>query len=110
MTREEKLVAAQREHRALLSEVEELRAQKKPLDNRLRTLNSRLHRLGQRIYDLKHDGNTPEVTDHALVRYLERVKGVDIKELKVEVAQHKQAHKVGNVIVTVNSDPVEATT
>lgn len=104
MTREEKLKQKQREHRELLSEIEMLQAQKKPIESRLRKLNSRLHKLGQAIYDLKHSGQVPEITDHAIVRYLERVKGFNINDLKAEVSNHKQAVKVGNVIVTVNGE------
>lgn len=104
MTREEKLTSKMREHRELLSEIECLRKQRQPIDNKLRKLNSKLHKLGQAIYDLKHSGMVPEVTDHAIVRYLQRVKGMNINDLKVEVAEHKQAVKQGNVIVTVNEE------
>ena len=104
MNREEKLNKYQREHTLLLNEIKELQEQKKPIENRLRKLNSRRHRVGMAIYDLKHDGMVPEVTDHAIVRYLQRVEGYDINDLKLKVAQSKQSVKVGNVIVTVNED------
>ena len=104
MTREEKLQEKQREHRALLNKIEVLQQQKKPIENKLRKLNSKLKSVGQAIYDLKHEGDTPEVTDHAIVRYLERVEKVDIQELKLKVMSDKNAHKEGNVIVTVYSE------
>ena len=94
MTREEKLVQKQREHGQLLNEVEELQKQKKPIGNRLRKVNSRLKSVGQAIYDLKHEGDTPEVTDHAIVRYLERVEKVNIQELRSKVMNDKDAKMV----------------
>lgn len=100
-TREEKLQEKQRRHQELLHELEELRAQKKPLDNRIRNKSKELKSVGQAIYDLKHNGMVPHITDHAIVRYLERVEGWDIDELRLKVSQHRQACKVGNVIVTV---------
>jgi hypothetical protein len=99
-----KLEAYQRMHRQLLDEMEPVRKERNKLDNKLRKLNAKAHSVGMAIYDMKHNGNTPEITDHAIVRYLERVKGVDILELKLAVAEHKNAQRVGNVIVTVNAD------
>ena len=104
MEKNKRLDDYQREHRKLLSEIEVLRKQRAPIENKLRKLNSRLHQVGMAIYDMKHAGHTPEVTDHAIVRYLERIEGVDILELKLKVSNHKLATKVGNVIVTVNED------
>lgn len=99
-----KLEAYQREHRELLDEIAPIRAERKKLDNKLRKMDSRAHQIGAAIYDLKHNGNTPEITDHAIVRYLERVEGYDINELRIKVAMHKNAKRVGNTIVTVNAD------
>lgn len=101
MTREEKLQNAQRQHKLLHLELRRLQEEKKPIENRIRSINSKIYNLGQKIYALKFEGETPQITDHAIVRYLERVEGVDIKELKSKVANHKRAHKVDNVIVTV---------
>ena len=56
------------------------------------------------IFHLKHEGETPHVTDHAIVRYLERVEGMDIWSLKAKVAADANAVKVGNVYITVNED------
>lgn len=102
MTRQEKLQEAQRVYRVKLQERKPLETEYKVALKRLQRHNQKLKALGQAIYDLKHNGDTPEVTDHAVVRYLERVKGYDILDLKAEVANHAQASKVGNVIVTVN--------
>ncbi len=60
--------------------------------------------VGEAIFSMKHKGDTPHVTDHALVRYLERVEGLDIWELRDKVSQHSMAVREGNVIVTINED------
>lgn len=94
------------------AKLEEYRLQRDELTSELKTLNHRRKRIGERmrnisnaIYDLLHESEeVPSVTDHAVVRYLERVKGMDIRMLKVEIANHKQAQREGNVIVTVNEE------
>lgn len=107
--RRNKLEKYQRMHRELNSEIKHLEAQMKPLRNKSLSMKHKLYNIGRAIYDLKHDGKTPEITDHAIVRYLERIKGWDIPELKLEIANHRQARKVDNVIVTVvGADDEEA--
>lgn len=59
---------------------------------------------GQQIFNIKNGGLTPHVSDHAIVRYLERVEGVDIWELRDKVASCDAAVIVDNTIVTVNED------
>lgn len=103
-TREQKLEEAQREQHRLKEQRKPIITEVNRSKRKLRKINSEISKVGQRIYNLKHDGDVPEITDHAIVRYLERVKGVDILELKAEVANHKSAHKKGNVIVTVNEE------
>lgn len=105
MNRQEKLERMQKLHRELSIARKPIEQEFKKVQRRLQKANKKLKECGQAIYDLKHDGVTPVVTDHAIVRYLQRVKGYDIEELKVEVANHKQAHREGNVVVTVN--PIE---
>lgn len=50
------------------------------------------------------DDKAPHITDHAVVRYLERVKGVNIWDLKAEIMQHSDSVRVDNTIVTVNGN------
>lgn len=107
-TREQKLDIAQRKHRDLLLKHSAIHREWKTLDNKRRKVNGEIHKVGQAIYDLKHSGDTPTVTDHAIVRYLERVEGIDISELKLKVMGDKNAHREGNVIVTVNASLVTA--
>jgi hypothetical protein len=71
-------------------------------------INVRLKELGAAIFDLKNlNGNTPHITDHAIVRYLERVKGMNIWDLKAEIMNHKNSVRVINTIVTVNGEEDE---
>jgi hypothetical protein len=98
--RQEKLEKLQNEHGALTREKEQLQGS---TNKRIREINLRLKELGQAIFDLKNlNGDTPHVTDHAIVRYLERVEGVNIWDLKAKVMNHAKAVRVVNTIVTVN--------
>lgn len=113
--REEKLNALQTKHRQLLLEKKPLQADYKKktkiLDAARRALdekNKEIRDVGQQIFSMKHSGQTPHVTDHAVVRYLERVEGVDIWALRDKVAGDKNAVREGNVVVTVNEDLDEA--
>lgn len=103
--RQVKLEKLQNEHGSLTREKERLQHS---TNKRLKEINLRLKELGQAIFDLKNlDGDTPHITDHAIVRYLERVKGVNIWDLKAEIMNHKNAVRVVNTIVTVNKDDDE---
>lgn len=100
--RQEKLEKMQTEHGALTREKEQLQHS---TNKRVKEINTRLKELGSSIFDLKNlDGETPHITDHAIVRYLERVKGMNIWDLKAEIMNHKNAVRVVNTIVTVNKD------
>lgn len=87
---------------------EELEANRKAsasLDRKRQKLAKRIRSVNDAIYDLKHENpNVPHVSDHAIIRYLERVELVDINDLKVKVAQHKDAVRKGNAIITVGED------
>lgn len=102
--REAKLQAYMRQHRQILEERKPLIKDFEAAQKALLKKNKEMKRIGQVIYDLKHSGETPLVTDHAIVRYLERVEGVDINDLKIKVSQHSKAQRVDNVIVTVMED------
>jgi hypothetical protein len=53
---------------------------------------------------LKRKAPTPRVSDHALLRYLERVKGVDVEAIKAEIMTPETiaAIKAGASAVNVN--------
>jgi hypothetical protein len=103
--RQKKLEKLQDEHGTLTREKEQLQSS---TNKRVKEINIKLKELGQAIYDLKNlNGDTPHVTDHAIVRYLERVEGQDIWELKAKVMNHAKAVRVVNTIVTVNGEGEE---
>jgi hypothetical protein len=110
-SREDKLQTLQKRHRQLLSDRIPLQTdfkEKTKIREKSRRaldkINLEIREIGQQIYALKHDGPTPHVTDHAIVRYLERVKGVDVWKLKSELINHKNAVFLDNVVVTVNQE------
>jgi len=104
--RQKKLNELQNRHGELSREKEAL---SRETNKRLKDIKKELSQLGNAIYDLKHvDGDTPHITDHAIVRYLERVKGMDIWDLKAEIMNHTKAVRIDNVIVTVNPGEPDA--
>lgn len=114
VAREKKLNELQTRHRILLTEriplVADFKKKNKVAEKARALMNAKskeLRDVGEAIYDMKHNGDTPHVTDHALVRYLERVEGLDIWELRTKVAGHKDAVREGNVVVTINEDLTE---
>lgn len=109
--KEDRLNELQSKHRQLMLErqpiQEEYKNKAKELDKvrkKLYSKNAEVKKIGEQIFHLKHDGDTPHVTDHAVVRYLERVEGLDIWQIRAKVANDKNAVREGNVIVTVNED------
>jgi uncharacterized protein YydD (DUF2326 family) len=79
-----------------------LRKQVIPINKELTELNAEIQRLGTRISQLKHGKKQlPHITDHAVVRYMQRVEGMDIDEIRSKIAGHPKAHMHENVIITV---------
>lgn len=75
------------------------------LDRKRQKIAKKVRSVNDAIYDLKHENpKVPHVSDHAIVRYLERVELVDINDLKVKVAKHKDAVRKGNAVITVGED------
>lgn len=106
--RQEKLNKLQEKH----SELTRLKQKSKRTMNKamaeIKEINKELKVLGSKIFDLKNiDGETPHITDHAIVRYLERVEGRDIWELKSRIIEHKNAVRIENTIVTINGEDEE---
>jgi len=109
LEKQSKLDELQRKHRNLMAEKiplqADFKAKSKALDRSRRALEKKateIRDVSQQIFYMKHQGLTPHVTDHAIVRYLERVEGLDIWAIKEKVAADRNAVKQGNVIVTVN--------
>ena len=103
--RQKKLNALQEKHGELTREknVKKREMAKNMAD--IAEINKELKKLGGQIFDLKNiNGETPHITDHAVVRYLERVKGMNIWDIKAEIAQSSKAVRIENTIVTVNGE------
>lgn len=101
--RQKKLNELQEEHGRLTAAKKDIKKEINQRTDKIMAINKELNRLGGQIFDMKNeDGETPHITDHAVVRYLERVKGMDIWALKAEIVSHTDAVRVVNTIVTVN--------
>lgn len=105
IARQEKLNALQERHGELTREKQREKAKMGDSMKKITEINKELKVLGGQIFDLKNiDGDTPHITDHAIVRYLERVEGRDIWDLKAKIIEHKDAVRIDNTIVTVNTE------
>ena len=103
--RQSKLNELQEAHRLLSIEKRKKKKILTELTNEIGKMNKELDRLGNQIFDMKNvDDKAPHITDHAVVRYLERVKGVNIWDLKAEILAHSDVVRVDNTIVTVNGN------
>lgn len=81
---------------------EEIRKEVDVLDNHIQTLVvqraelfEKLNGLSEQIHRLYNRGNEMEITDHAFLRYMERVQGFDIEHLKGELRK-KLPHAPSN--------------
>lgn len=67
----------------LKREREEVLAKVNELSGCLRTLKDKLNAAYKRLNKIKH--STVQVSDHAVLRYLERIKGLDLEAIKKEI-------------------------
>lgn len=108
INRQKKLDSYQTEHGKLAAKKRTLKKKLNKVISEISEVNKKMHEVGQAIYDLRNvSGDTPHITDHAIVRYLERVKGLDVWEIKSEIMNHKDSVRVDNTIVTVNGEEDE---
>lgn len=75
------------ERDAVFDEISELSA-------RLNDTDSRLSVIRRKIDHLKTRNETPMVTEHAMLRYLERAKGVDRDEVSAEILSPKTIEQI----------------
>lgn len=105
LERQKKLEVMQERHGVLTAEKRGLLKEVQIRHDKIGKINKELKSIGQSIYDLKNvDGDTPHITDHAVVRYLERVKEMDIWAIKAEIMQYKNSVRVVNTVVTVHGN------
>ena len=109
--RQKKLNALQEKHGELTRQKNIKKREMAANMTAIAEINKELKKLGGQIFDLKNiNGETPHITDHAVVRYLERVKGMNIWDIKAEIAQSSKAVRIENTIVTVNGEDSEEPT
>lgn len=66
-----------------------LREQSRNIKNQIREEERKLLAIKEKLESLTKKAVEPILTDHALVRYLERVKGIDIEKAKKEILSDK---------------------
>lgn len=84
------------ELKALQSQITQLDAEVSGLQSQFNTLKSDLDRkrsklkgLKQKLNDALKGNETPIVSEHAILRYLERVKGIDIEAVRNEIMDER---------------------
>lgn len=78
-----KLKTLQVQRNRLLSEIEKAEHQRDELSKKLGELNSQLEATDSEIEELK--SAAPIITEHALLRYVERVMQIDLEEVKNKI-------------------------
>lgn len=88
----DKLLKLQSEKTDILRELDILSAEEKLTSRKLAKKRTELGVLNRRIAGLeKQATNKTQVSDHAVVRYLERVRGINIDELRAEICPSQSA-------------------
>jgi hypothetical protein len=65
--------------------VDEARRAVKEAQSRLTTESNKLDEIDRAIFNLADQAKEPVVTEHALLRYVERVMGVDLDEIRAQI-------------------------
>ena len=71
--------------------------QRDGLSAKIQRNNKQLQDIAKKIKDINDGDRPPVITEHALLRYLERVKGIDIKEIKKEILPEDIADIIGKL-------------
>jgi len=67
---------------SLQVEINELKNKHNMIEDEMNFKNKKIDELNKQINNISDE---PQITEHALLRYIERIKGVDIKEIKKEI-------------------------
>lgn len=90
----------------LQSEIEAIKVEREILNNKLQSAERNLGKIKEEIKKLKH-GNKVIVSEHAMLRYIERVLGIDLKEIEERILtdEVKEQYKiVGNGKFPINDE------
>ena len=90
----------------LQSEIEAIKIEMEILNNKLQSAERNLGKIREEIKKLK-EGNKIIVSEHAMLRYIERVLGIDLKEIERRILtdEVKEQYKiVGNGRFPINDE------
>ena len=90
----------------LQSEIEAIKIEREILNNKLQNAERNLGKIREEIKKLK-EGNKIIVSEHAMLRYIERVLGIDLKEIERRILtdEVKEQYKiVGNGRFPINDE------
>lgn len=90
----------------LQSEIEAIKIEREILNNKLQSAERSLGKIREEIKKLK-EGNKIIVSEHAMLRYIERVLGIDLKEIERRILtdEVKEQYKiVGNGRFPINDE------
>jgi uncharacterized protein YlxW (UPF0749 family) len=85
----------------------DLNAQKQLLVNRLMTLQKDITKVNSEIEEAKKLAKEPSVSDHAVVRYLERAMGFDIDAVRDAILTDLVKSAMAAGVVSVTQDGVK---
>ena len=90
----------------LQSEIEAIKIERESLNNKLQSAERNLGKIQEEIKKLK-EGNKIIVSEHAMLRYIERVLGINLKEIEKRILtdEVKEQYKiVGNGRFPINDE------
>jgi len=81
--------------------VSTLKSQRSDIDNEIKVLQNRKKELNKKVNN--NPDNARKVSDHAVVRYMEHILGMNIKDLEQQIMSDSRADRVNKngVVVTV---------
>lgn len=98
----DELLQLQKDKNAAQKKVDSI---KKKMGQRVEAIKNISFSIGQLKGEYKRDANlSGKVSDHAIVRYLERYKGVDILATVMEILEHPDRRYSGDMVTTVYKD------
>lgn len=91
------LKAQQGRRDELLAEIKVISGQRAQIDNRERNLKAELDRVQKKLDQIQGGRTEPVVSEHAMLRYLERVKGVDLQGVVAEILTPERVRLIKSV-------------
>lgn len=76
------------------AELKMVESERRGLDDKIGKVKARLKSLDRQITELKDSSATPVVSEHAMLRYFERVLGYDLEEIKKQILSEKTIEQI----------------